>query len=245
MPVEPHNDILIGATGWNHSDWIGSYYPQDLPEDWRLSYYSNELNTVLVTERDWSHKQKTDLKQWVNDTHDEFIFFFELDLFTCTNMGENRPLATLLNSLNNDLEQVGGLLITVPANASEADLLKVAPFIPKGLAVNFNFAKSTLSQAQRQNLVGKLNIGPVWYPDITDDNANNNKINKKVNKTGNLCLGLLNLKTVHSNEQLKNYFEQFRSISHKSSVRALFLCGQPPDINNLRNIKMIKELIIG
>ena len=242
MFVQPHNDILIGATGWNHSGWIGSYYPPDLPPDWRLPYYSNELNTVLVPEKDWSDKQKINLKQWVDDTHDEFIFFFELGLFTCTNINQNLPLATLLDSLNNDLEQVGGLLITIPANASEADLLKVTSIVPAGLAVNFNFAKSSLSKAQQQHLVNKLNINPVWYPNQTDRNS---PIDNNKTKTNNLCLGLLDSKTAHSNEQLKNYFEQFRSNSNKNSECALFLTGHPPDINNLRNIKMIKELIIG
>lgn len=242
MFVQPHKDILIGATGWNHSGWIGSYYPQDLPQDWRLSYYSNELNTVLVPEKDWRDKQKIDLKRWVDDTHDEFIFFFELGLFACTSIDQNLPLATLLDSLNNDLEQVGGLLITIPANASKTDLLKITSIIPAGLAVNFNFAKSTLSEAQQQDVISKLNINSVWYPKQTGGNSN---INNDKTITNNLCLGLLDSKTAHSNAQLKNYFEQFRSNSNKYSECALFLSGHPPDINNLRNIKMIKELIIG
>jgi len=44
--------INLGAYGWRHGRWSGTFYPDDLPmaddEDWRLAYYSNEFNAVMV-----------------------------------------------------------------------------------------------------------------------------------------------------------------------------------------------------
>ncbi len=45
--------IKLGACGWNHGHWQGRFYPDDLPVDWRLSYYANEFSAVLLTEKQW------------------------------------------------------------------------------------------------------------------------------------------------------------------------------------------------
>jgi len=236
MQKQVQCDILIGATGWNHPAWVGSYYPEDLPEDWRLSYYSNELNTVLVPESDWTNKNRDDIEEWIDETHDEFIFYFELSLSSCLKIPHEQSLASIIRSLNNDLAQIGGLLITVAANATEADLLTATTNIPQGLAINFDFDKSPFSEEQRQAISTKLNINTCWQP---EQSAKNPQI------SGQMYLGRLKAETAHANEQLKNYFEQFRSNSNKSSECALFLYGHPPDINNLHNIQLIKELILG
>lgn len=40
--------LLIGACDWRYPQWSGGFYPDDLPEDWRLAYYGNEFPVVLV-----------------------------------------------------------------------------------------------------------------------------------------------------------------------------------------------------
>ena len=45
-------NITVGSYGWRHPHWRGSFYPEDLPEDWQLSYYSNEFSVVMVTDED-------------------------------------------------------------------------------------------------------------------------------------------------------------------------------------------------
>src|SRR5438552_9309575 len=38
--------IYIGTSGFQYDDWVGEYYPEDLPKkDW-LSYYAKEFNTL-------------------------------------------------------------------------------------------------------------------------------------------------------------------------------------------------------
>jgi len=47
------DSIRVGVFGWEHEHWIGTFYPDDLPEDWRLSYYANEFSVVLGAEDKW------------------------------------------------------------------------------------------------------------------------------------------------------------------------------------------------
>lgn len=38
--------IHIGTSGFQYDDWIGTYYPQDLPKNQWLGYYAKEFNTL-------------------------------------------------------------------------------------------------------------------------------------------------------------------------------------------------------
>ncbi len=70
--------IHSGAYGWRHRHWSGTFYPPELPvdddEDWRLSYYSNEFNAVLVPADYW---QGDDCDNWLDSVHADFRFFVE------------------------------------------------------------------------------------------------------------------------------------------------------------------------
>ena len=78
-----HTELLIGAAGWENEKWIGGFYPQDLPEDWRFGYYTNRLRSVLVPASLW---QSTDVENYVNtmleDLYPEFRMVLQWGLPT-------------------------------------------------------------------------------------------------------------------------------------------------------------------
>jgi len=39
---------LIGARGYGHRSWEGTFYPHDLPREWRFIFYSHRCDAVLV-----------------------------------------------------------------------------------------------------------------------------------------------------------------------------------------------------
>lgn len=69
--------INLGAYGWLHPHWLNTFYPEDLPEDWRLGYYSNEFSTVLVPARYWQGLHVDVCQDWLDDVHPGFQFFIE------------------------------------------------------------------------------------------------------------------------------------------------------------------------
>ena len=77
----PHKDtafaVVVGARGWQHRGWEGTYYPTDLPAQWRLPYYANDFSGVLVPEREWRQVSPAELRQWREDTPEGFGFFLE------------------------------------------------------------------------------------------------------------------------------------------------------------------------
>ena len=69
----------LGSFGWEHAQWAGGFYPDDLPEDWRLTYYANEFGCVLVPQDQWLSADEDQWAGWEDDPVDSFRFFLEVD----------------------------------------------------------------------------------------------------------------------------------------------------------------------
>ena len=71
-------NVQIGTNGWLHANWLGAFYPDDLPEDWQLDYYSNIFKSVLVPMQDWMSWGCDDLEELADCVEDEFSFYFAM-----------------------------------------------------------------------------------------------------------------------------------------------------------------------
>lgn len=68
--------LLIGCRDWEQPAWEQTFYPDDLPADWRLTYYANQFRVVLVpAER--LVASGVDPAQWCADTDEGFRFICE------------------------------------------------------------------------------------------------------------------------------------------------------------------------
>lgn len=70
--------IMIGTRGWSEVAPSDDFYPPELPADWRLSFYSNNLRSVLVPQELWAVTSRTDVVQWLEDSDPAFRFVLEL-----------------------------------------------------------------------------------------------------------------------------------------------------------------------
>jgi uncharacterized protein YecE (DUF72 family) len=59
--------IEIIARHWDRPDWCGPFYPEDLPEDWRLAYFATLFESVLVPATAWPEAPPGRLAQWAGD----------------------------------------------------------------------------------------------------------------------------------------------------------------------------------
>ncbi len=71
-------ELVVGSRGWEHAQWLESYYPDDLPEDWRLDYYANEFGCVVLPAETWMTTDEDVIEQWLEDVEEDFMFFLEL-----------------------------------------------------------------------------------------------------------------------------------------------------------------------
>jgi hypothetical protein len=73
------NSVRIGAVDWRDPAWTGPFYPADMPEEWRLSYYSSQYNCVFLKAETWQQSGPVELAEWRDDVHDQFVFLLEDD----------------------------------------------------------------------------------------------------------------------------------------------------------------------
>jgi uncharacterized protein YecE (DUF72 family) len=71
------NRVRIGAVEWRRPSWIGAFYPADMPEEWRLSYYSTQFGCVFLDAAVWRKTSGKELSQWCEDVHSHFVFLLE------------------------------------------------------------------------------------------------------------------------------------------------------------------------
>ncbi len=101
-----HERVLTGAYGWRHAHWAGGYYPDDLPAEWRLQYYSNELDFVMVPASEWRPSAGFDCDDWLADTHDRFRFCVELPLGQLRSVADCGLLRQQLSTMGEKLHSL-------------------------------------------------------------------------------------------------------------------------------------------
>lgn len=79
MPVMNQNQsptprFYLGSAGWEHPEWAGLFYPDGLPDEWRLSYYNTFYSCVYLPYPIWSARALPELATWVEDTFAQFRF---------------------------------------------------------------------------------------------------------------------------------------------------------------------------
>jgi hypothetical protein len=69
--------IIPVRTGWDADLADTEGYPHDLPEDWRLAYFSNAFWGVAVPAPVWTGTPAATLRAWGEDTPERFRFYLE------------------------------------------------------------------------------------------------------------------------------------------------------------------------
>lgn len=222
-----HPEIKIGARGWCHPQWVGDFYPDDMPEDWWLPYYSNEFDVVLVP---WDELQQADadvLRTWVEDTKSDFEFFLELPA--------NADVTVIDNAVAVMGAKLAGIVIKLPvsspteidlnagADGFQAWLQTLPPALPVSLPYQFIAHLSGLSQP----------LSCYWQAEHEAP---------QVECPAGLAVCETNGTVVYEPKALKNLLQHCRSLRGPSTI-SVFFGGNPPRIEEIRNAIMILQML--
>jgi hypothetical protein len=70
--------IDVVSQGWWGLADADSFYPDDLPQEWQLTYFANVFPAVLVPGPLWQQRSESELADWHADVHAGFRFYLEL-----------------------------------------------------------------------------------------------------------------------------------------------------------------------
>jgi len=163
-PKPGMTSLLIGAWGFDVDAWTPSFYPEELPADWRFAYYSNGLRALLLPAETLANVERTQVAEWIEDCDSEFRFIPELDETAIAQAlaGESAPLAAQHEKLAPLAERIAGWLLPVAGLCGATDdavrqvlaALDDLPVCARGEAVPANGATRLAS----------LGVGLVWNP---------------------------------------------------------------------------------
>jgi hypothetical protein len=217
-------ELIIGARGWNYAQWQNTYYPDGLPEDWRLSYYSNEFSAVLVP---WEYLREANpgkTQGWLDDTNQDFVFFIEVALHSSW-----ERLFPVIEPLAPQLK--GIYLRNVYSRQEDAEMAAVESLIRKVSELAPIIADPYALDAGLQAAVAAYNPGCYWRPDESDVTPCH----------ADIALAETTLSTHHP-RVLKKIIEDCCS-GHGPTTIGFFMGGEEPSIDDVRNATMIWQML--
>lgn len=69
--------VLLGVSEWDRPEWVGGFYPEDMPAEWRLTFYNTQYSCVWLPYVRWGNASIEDVRHWLDDSHESFRFLLE------------------------------------------------------------------------------------------------------------------------------------------------------------------------
>jgi uncharacterized protein YecE (DUF72 family) len=69
--------VLAGTSGFSYKEWKGSFYPEDLPAEEMLAYYSTRLPAVEINNTFYRMPKPALLESWASQVPAEFRFILK------------------------------------------------------------------------------------------------------------------------------------------------------------------------
>ncbi len=109
--------LKIGTSGWVYKHWMGIFYPNYLPSDEQLSFYTQHFSTVEVNYSFYRLPAYSVFATWREQTPEKFIFAVKGSRYL-THMKKlkdaEEPLSRLLESASGLGEKLGPILFQFP-----------------------------------------------------------------------------------------------------------------------------------
>ncbi|QLH34697.1 MAG: DUF72 domain-containing protein [Parachlamydiaceae bacterium] len=67
-------EIHIGTSGWSYNHWTENFYPEKLPANQWLKFYSNHFSTVEINSTFYHSPSVSTVKKWFADVPENFAF---------------------------------------------------------------------------------------------------------------------------------------------------------------------------
>jgi len=219
------SEFEIGARGWFYTQWSGQFYPEDLPEEWKFVYYSNQFRTVLVPTELFCQSELADIEDWVENCNDEFRFYIEV--LPTTNWEQIKPKIDCLN------QQLAGIVIRSDSGSLAAPEL-VEALLVQALEVVPTYIDAVIAGILDAAEISHKNneLGCVCdYEDLQSDWI----------KPFSRAVVLISTANGQEPKQLRKMFNSFLS-NNSLVVYSLFFASSVPQIKDMETMQTIYTL---
>ncbi len=219
--------MLIGACGWLHPQWDESYYPEGLPEEWRLAYYGNEYPVVLIPDTYWSQGREV-IASWLTETDNRPQFICEWAFESeQPSLDERQELIAALN------DRVEGILVVLDAMPNDIQLAMIRSLAKSHpVCLDWPSAQSEQLQTVLSQFVTAQRVSVCWHGDAE---------HKMDLEHGELALARVPSEG-HTPRSLRTILETLLASAGERQAVLLF-DGQPPDLEVVDQAEVILNLL--
>lgn len=224
--------ILIGANGWLHPEWEDMFYPDDLPEDWQLGFYSNEFPVVLLSADTWQ-RVKGEITEWLEDCNDELGIVCEIPSSLLKASGK-KSIASINQYINELIVLDGHLLaIVLPVVKVNPALEELLNEFESQVPVCIELDKLATEQDVKavQKICEKKHWPLVWHGE--SDSAGLGY--------GDIAICRINGADFDM-RQLREVVETMLKQTTLEQISILIIDGAPPEVATIRNANVILDL---
>ena len=138
----------IGTSGYSYPEWLGSFYPEDLPENRMLAFYAQQFDTVEVNYTFYRMPTVRTLQGWGKETPSSFIFSLKAPRRITHDLrlrDAADPLSFFTETTASLKERLGVLLFQLPPFLKK-DSSRLEDFlhqVPPGFRTAFEFRNTT------------------------------------------------------------------------------------------------------
>ncbi|HEX8390499.1 MAG TPA: DUF72 domain-containing protein [Candidatus Saccharimonadales bacterium] len=115
-------ELFIGTSGWHYSDWIGTFYPQDIKGYNELRYHSQQFNTVENNSSFYRISKASTYKTWDRMTPGGYRFSIKVNK-AITHVAKLELTDDVIEKVNDVLTstqvlagKLGAIVIQLPAS---------------------------------------------------------------------------------------------------------------------------------
>ncbi len=225
MSVETYR-VLIGSNGWQHAGWQTTFYDEDLPPEWQLGFYANEFPVVYLDAADWLDNDA--VADWVEDVSEHFRFVVAL------------PLSRLVDSRTQ--QQVMQQLQYLQEHCLAVVLQGEPALFMASLAVVDSLLSDTAVVLDPQGASAEAEILAVLQQRQIALLRDENTPLQAAHHHGRVAVCRLSATTL-AMPALRQVVEDCLALSDEQCISTLFVQGQPPSLEMMRNADVILNLL--
>ena len=138
----------VGTSGYNYTEWLGSFYPEDLPENRMLAFYAQQFDSVEINYTFYRMPTVRTLQSWGKETSHDFIFSLKAPRRITHDLrlrDAADPLTFFTETASSLKDRLGVLLFQLPPFLKK-DSSRLEDFlhqVPPGFRTAFEFRNAT------------------------------------------------------------------------------------------------------
>lgn len=142
--------LYVGTSGWVYPDWVGRFYPSDLPQRKWLEYYSQQFKTVEINVTFYHQMKPATFDNWAKSTPKDFVFAVKASRFIThikrlKDVGD--PMDRFLESAASLGKKLGPILLQFPPRF-KADVKRLEAFLVHSSQLTVNSKKRSENSGQ-------------------------------------------------------------------------------------------------